>query len=75
MVAQSDRCLCAEVPGALPVLYFPLADIDFDGSEGLAGCVLPAEPLRGRWPATQVSIRTVSGLRSATRSREMPPVT
>src|ERR1700733_2593634 len=45
IVAQSDRCLCAEAPGALPVLYFPLADIDFEGSDGLSGCVLPAEPL------------------------------
>jgi len=36
MVAQSDRCLCAEERGALPVLYFPVADIDFDGSEGLS---------------------------------------
>jgi acyl-CoA thioesterase-2 len=45
IVAQSDQCLCAEAPSALPVLYFPLADIDFEGAEGLSGCVLPAEPL------------------------------
>jgi acyl-CoA thioesterase II len=50
IVAQSDRCLCAEVPGALPVLYFPLADVndalDLEGSsEGLSGCVLTAQPL------------------------------
>jgi acyl-CoA thioesterase II len=30
VVAQSDRCLCAEVAGALPVLYFPLDDVDVD---------------------------------------------
>ena len=30
----------------LPVLYFPLTDIDFEGSEGLSACVLPADPLR-----------------------------
>jgi acyl-CoA thioesterase len=46
IVAQSDRCLYAETPGALPVLYFPLADIDFEGSEGLVGCLLPTESLR-----------------------------
>jgi len=45
IVAQSDQCLCAEAPGALPVLYFPLADIVFGGADGLSGCVLPAEPL------------------------------
>jgi acyl-CoA thioesterase-2 len=48
IVAQSDRCLCLEAPGALPVLYFPRDAIDFDfgaDSEGLSGCVLPAEPL------------------------------
>jgi acyl-CoA thioesterase len=52
IVAQSDRCLCVEAPGALPVLYFPLADIDLESdvavegsSEGLSGCVLPAEAL------------------------------
>ena len=44
-MAQSDQCLCAEAPGALPVLYFPLADIVFGGADGLSGCVLPAEPL------------------------------
>jgi acyl-CoA thioesterase II len=44
MVAQSDRCLCAEERGALPVLYFPLADIDFEGSEGLSDHVRPTEP-------------------------------
>jgi acyl-CoA thioesterase-2 len=30
----------------LPVLYFPLTDIDFEGSEGLSVLVLPANPLR-----------------------------
>jgi acyl-CoA thioesterase II len=46
IVAQSDQCLCAEAPGMLPVLYFPLTDIDFEGSEGLSVLVLPANPLR-----------------------------
>jgi Domain of unknown function (DUF427) len=52
IVAQSDRCLCMEAPGALPVLYFPHADIESDidlasegSSEGLSGCVLPAAAL------------------------------
>src|ERR1700734_1444505 len=48
IVAQSNRCLCGESPGALPLLYFPLADIDLDfeeSSEGLSGCGLRAEPL------------------------------
>jgi acyl-CoA thioesterase II len=44
MVAQSDRCLCVEAPGALPILYFPLADLLLDGSEGLPDWVLPAKP-------------------------------
>ena len=46
VVAQSDRCLCVETPGALPVLYFPLADIDLEGSAGLSDHVRPAEPAR-----------------------------
>jgi acyl-CoA thioesterase-2 len=46
VVAQSEECLCAEAPGALPVLYFPLTDIDFERSKDLSGCVLPAKPLR-----------------------------
>jgi acyl-CoA thioesterase len=45
IVAQSDRCLRVEAPGALPVLYFPLADIDLEGSVGSSDCVLPPEPL------------------------------
>ena len=46
VVAQSDSCLCAETPGELPVLYFPLEDIDLDGSAGLSDHVRPAEPAR-----------------------------
>jgi acyl-CoA thioesterase-2 len=44
VVAQSTSCLCVEAPGALPVLYFPLADIDFEGAEGLSDHVRPTEP-------------------------------
>src|ERR1700677_2555571 len=44
VVAQSASCLCVEAPGALPVLYFPLADIDFEGAEGLSDHVRPTEP-------------------------------
>ena len=42
VVAQSDSCLCAETPGELPVLYFPLEDIDLDA--GLSDHVRPADP-------------------------------
>src|ERR1700684_1285909 len=42
VVAQSDSCLCAETPGELPVLYFPLEDIDLEGSAGLSDHVGPA---------------------------------
>ena len=44
LVAQSDSCLCVEVPGELPVLYFPSTDVDTDlgASEGLAECLRPA---------------------------------
>ncbi len=41
VVARSDSCLCAEAPGELPVLYFPVAAIDLQGSEGLAECLRP----------------------------------
>jgi acyl-CoA thioesterase II len=44
VVAQSASCLCVEAPGALPVLYFPLADIAFEGAAGLSDHVRPAEP-------------------------------
>jgi acyl-CoA thioesterase II len=51
IVAQSDRCLCDQTLGALPVLYFPLDDVDLDrevvvvsGSEGLADCLRPPGP-------------------------------
>ena len=33
VVARSDACLCLEKSGVTPVLYFPLADIDFDRFE------------------------------------------
>jgi acyl-CoA thioesterase len=46
VVAQSDSCLCAETPGELPVLYFPLEDIDLDGSAELSDHVRPAEAAR-----------------------------
>ncbi len=46
LVAQSEKCLSAEAPGALPVLYFPVADIDLEGSEGSSVLVLPPEPHR-----------------------------
>ena len=46
VVAQSDSCLCAETPGELPVLYFPLEDIDLEGSAGLSDHVRPPEPAR-----------------------------
>ena len=32
-VARSDSCVCLEEPGASPVLYFPLADVDFERFE------------------------------------------
>ena len=41
VVARSDSCLCAEEPGELPVLYFPVAAIDLQASEGLAECLRP----------------------------------
>src|SRR5271170_4419045 len=44
VVARSGSCLCAEIPGEQPVLYFPLGDIDLDGSAGLSDHVRPAEP-------------------------------
>ena len=44
VVAHSASCLCVEAPGALPVLYFPLADIEFEGTEGLSDHVRPTEP-------------------------------
>jgi acyl-CoA thioesterase II len=45
LVVQSHSCLCAETPGELPVLYFPLTDVDPDltAFEGLAECLRPAE--------------------------------
>jgi acyl-CoA thioesterase-2 len=46
VVAESASCLCVEAPGEMPVLYFPLADIDFEGSEGLSDQVRPAESSR-----------------------------
>jgi acyl-CoA thioesterase-2 len=46
VVARSDSCLCAETPGELPVLYFPVTDIDLDGSTGLSDHVRPAEDAR-----------------------------
>ena len=45
-MAQSDRCLCVETPGVLPLLYFPLADIDLERVVGRGGPARPAaEPL------------------------------
>ena len=41
-MARSDSCLCLEEPGASPVLYFPLTDIDFERFEG-EGRVEPTE--------------------------------
>jgi acyl-CoA thioesterase-2 len=41
VVARSGSCLCAEAPGELPVLYFPVAAIDLQGSEGLSECLRP----------------------------------
>ena len=46
VVAQSDSCLCAETPGKLPVLYFPVTDIDLDGSTGSPDHVRSAEDAR-----------------------------
>ena len=46
VVARSDSCLCAETPGELPVLYFPVTDIDLDGSTGSSDHVRPAEDAR-----------------------------
>jgi acyl-CoA thioesterase II len=45
LVVQSDSCLCAEAPGELPVLYFPLEDVhtDFTVVDGLAECVVPGD--------------------------------
>ena len=42
IVARSDSCLCLEEPGAAPVLYFPLADVDFERFEG-EGRIEPTE--------------------------------
>ncbi len=49
LVVESGSCVCGEVPGELPVLYFPVtdvaADIDFDAIEGLPECLRsPAPP-------------------------------
>lgn len=40
-MARSGSCVCAEAPGELPVLYFPVAAIDLQGSEGLSDCLRP----------------------------------
>ena len=49
LLVQSDSCLCGEAPGELPVLFFPLADVepgvDLDAIEGLSECLRPPEPL------------------------------
>ena len=46
LLVRSDSCLCAEVPGELPVLYFPVADmepgVDLDALDGLSECLRPA---------------------------------
>jgi acyl-CoA thioesterase II len=45
LVARSDACLSVEAPGQLPVLYFPRASLDLDGTAGLSDCLLPAPSL------------------------------
>ncbi len=46
-VARSDSCLCAEAPGELPVLYFPMADVDQGRLEDLADYLRPGAPPPG----------------------------
>ncbi len=47
LLVQSDSCLCGEVPGELPVLFFPVADmepgVDLDALAGLSECLRPAD--------------------------------
>jgi acyl-CoA thioesterase II len=45
LVARSDSCLCADAPGDLPVLYFPVADIDGGKLESVAASLRPAAAL------------------------------
>jgi acyl-CoA thioesterase II len=49
LVMQSDSCLCVDAPGELPVLFFPLANVesgvDLDTFEGLSEWLRPPEPL------------------------------